>query len=319
MSRASGRRSPKRTVRRTWRIILTTVNELSRSVALCVLVAGASVVAASAQAPDYRDGTNWLCRPGRQDACVVDLTTAIVAADGTFTRETWKPNPNAPIDCFYVYPTVSADATLNSDMNAGPEERRVVRSQFARFGSQCRLYAPTYRQISLAGLRAGVFGPVDGSDLLATVTGTRERAIAYKDVLDAWTSYLQHDNHGRGVVLIGHSQGAFLLAELIRNEIDGKPPQSRLVSAMLLGMSLPVGAFHHVPLCRSPTQIGCIVSYAAFRAAAPPPANPLFGRVAGENMIAACTNPAALAGGTGELHAYFDVVASAYQRRRSGH
>jgi hypothetical protein len=84
-------------------------------------------------------------------------------------------------------------------------------------------------------------------------------------------------------------------------------------------MSLPVlkgkptekvegGAFHHVPLCRTPSQVGCIVTYAAFRASAPPPANSLFGHVAGESMVSACTNPANLAGGAGELHAYLDAA-----------
>jgi len=93
--------------------------------------------AASAPTPaknDYSKSESWLCRPGRQDACAVDLTTTIVAANGKLTRETWAANPKAPIDCFYVYPTVSNDATPNSDMVAGPEELNVIRAQFARFG-----------------------------------------------------------------------------------------------------------------------------------------------------------------------------------------
>src|SRR5690349_193447 len=49
---------------------------------------------------DYSKGETWLCRPGRQDACVVDLTTTIVSADGKLKRETWTANPKAPIDCF---------------------------------------------------------------------------------------------------------------------------------------------------------------------------------------------------------------------------
>ena len=300
------------------------MRKLSRAVALLIVWMLACGVAAPAQGPvavknDYADGGNWLCRPGRQDACAVDLTTTVIAADGTLTREEWKADPNAAVDCFYVYPTVSADPTPNSDMNAGPEERRIVRSQFARFASHCRVYAPMYRQVSLMGLRAGVFGPIDGSDLLSRAGATRERAIAYNDVRDAWSYYLQHDNHGRGVVLIGHSQGSFLLAELIQHEIEGRPVQARLVSAILLGMSLPVpngkdgkddvgGAFQHVPLCHAAGQIGCVVSYAAFRSTVPPPPNTLFGRVAGNNMIAACTNPAAVSGGRSELHAYFDAV-----------
>lgn len=272
------------------------------------IVAGAVPVGAeSATGPnDYSDGKSWLCRPNRQDACAVDLSTTVIAADGTLTREEWKANPDAPIDCFYVYPTVSADPTPNSDMDAGPEERRIVRSQLARFASQCRIYAPMYRQVSLAGLRAG---------LLTRPGGSPERTIAYTDVRDAWNHYLRHDNAGRGVVLIGHSQGSFMLTDLIHDEIDGKPTQSQLVSAILLGTSLPVpkgkdvgGIFQHVSLCHAATDTGCVITYAAFRATVPPPVNTLFGRVPGENMRAACTNPSALGGGSVEIHAYLNAA-----------
>ena len=79
-------------------------------------------------------------------------------ANGKLTHESWAGNPKAPVDCFYVYPTVSNDPTPNSDMVPGPEEKNVVRSQFARFGSQCRLYAPMYRQVTLTALRAFLTG-----------------------------------------------------------------------------------------------------------------------------------------------------------------
>ena len=253
---------------------------------------------------DYGKAETWLCQPGHKDACAVDLNTTVIAASGKLTRETWAADPKAPIDCFYVYPTVSLDTTPNSDMTAGPEELSVVRVQAARFGSQCRVFAPLYRQITLSALRSVLAGrPV-----------TIDRALAYNDVLDAWNYYLEHENKGRGVVLIGHSQGSFVLTELIKNEIDGKPAQSRIVSALLLGTNLPVprgkdvgGAFKSMPLCHSASQTGCVVTYASFRSNAPPPANSRFGKVAGEGMASACTNPAALAGGSGELHAYLST------------
>ena len=66
---------------------------------------------------------------------------------------------------------------------------------------------------------------------------------------------------GRGVVLIGHSQGSFVLMELIRNEIDGKPVQSRLLAAILAGTVLPVpkggdvgGGFQHHCPCAARTR-----------------------------------------------------------------
>jgi hypothetical protein len=280
------------------------------------LVATLACATAFAQSPtpaaarnDYSKPESWLCRPGRQDACTIDLTTTIVAADGTLTREEFKPNPDAPIDCFYVYPTVSLDQTGNSDMQAGPEEHSVIRAQFARFGSQCRLFAPLYRQVTLTALRANLTG---------NSTISVDRALGYNDVLDAWNYYLKHDNNGRGVVLIGHSQGSGVLTQLIRNEIDGKPIQSQLVSALLIGSNVAVpkgkdvgGAFKNIPLCRSTDQTGCVVSYASFRSNVPPPSNSLFGRVPGQDMTAACVNPAALKGGKAELHSYLSNTPAA--------
>jgi hypothetical protein len=261
----------------------------------------AATPAAPPSKNDYSKGDSWLCRPGRQDACSVDLSTTVIDAEGKLRNETWAANPKAPIDCFYVYPTVSLDPTPNSDMIPGPEEKGVVEVQFARFGSQCRLYAPMYRQVTLTALRAALAGTPMAVD----------RALGYNDVRDAWNYYLEHDNQGRGVVLIGHSQGSGVLTQLIKNEIDGKPVESRIVSALLLGTSLPVpkgkdvgGAFQHMALCHSATQTGCIITYASFRANVPPPASSRFGKVTGDNMISACTNPAALGGGSGDLHAY---------------
>jgi hypothetical protein len=119
--------------------------------------------------------------------------------------------------------------------------------------------------------------------------------------------------------LIGHSQGSSILTPLIRNQIDGKPVQARIVSLLLLGTSLPVprgkdvgGAFKNIPLCHTASEIGCVITYASFRATSPPPANTRYGKVAGENMIAACTNPATLGGGSGELHSYLGARGSGF-------
>jgi hypothetical protein len=184
-------------------------------VLLPLLLLTASPALAQTPAPrnDYSNPDTWLCRPGRQDACAVDLTTTVILADGRTTQEKFVPHANPPIDCFYVYPTVSLDPGGNSDMVAGPEERNVIRSQFARFASQCRPFAPLYRQFTLTALRANTAGKPIASD----------RTLGYNDVLDAWNHYLKNDNTGRGVVLIGHSQGSGVLSQLIRNEIDGKP------------------------------------------------------------------------------------------------
>jgi len=283
--------------------------------AALVMSAGFVMAAGSASAQgsdipknDYSKDSAWLCRPGKADgnACGYDLTTTVVQANGKTSVESFKADPKAPIDCFYVYPTVSNDPGVVSDMNPGPEEVNVVKVQFARLGAKCRLFAPMYRQVTLTALRAGMGGkPMPGQN------DPKWRKLGYDDVVDSWNYYLKHDNHGRGVVLVGHSQGSGVLTQVIKNEIDGKPVQKQLISAILMGTRLPVavgkdtGLFEHIPLCRKPGQTGCAIAYASFRDTVPPPANSLFGKAPDAKSIAACTNPANLApGGKGAFHAY---------------
>ena len=258
---------------------------------------------------DYGDPATWLCRPDvHPNACDVSLDTTVIEADGATRLQPYHADPKAKIDCFYVYPTVSLDPGVLATMKAEPAELTVVKQQFARFGASCRLFAPLYRQFTLTALAAAMSGhPLPGS------MGQRP-TTPYDDVLAAWRWYLAHENHDRGVVLIGHSQGSGMLTELIRREIDGKPDQRRLVSAILMGTSLviPAGAdvggdFKSVPLCRAASQTGCVIAYASFRETDPPPANTRFARprTPQPGMIAACVNPANLSGGAGPLESYF--------------
>ena len=256
--------------------------------------ATAQTATATAPAPDYAEQASWLCLPGRADACSADQSATIVAASGKQTVEPFKPAADPTFDCFYVYPTVSLDPTPNSDMKAGLEERTVATFQAARFGKYCRVFAPLYRQITLGALRTVMGGGAFSAD----------RAMAYGDVKAAWAHYLATENKGRGVVLIGHSQGSGMLKELIAQEIDGKPVSARIISAMLLGtnVAVPVGKtvggdLKAFPLCTSAKQTGCLITYVTFRADAAPPENSRFGVVPQPGMIAACTNPAALGGG----------------------
>ncbi len=255
-------------------------------------------------APDYNTDAGWLCRPGRQDACAVDQNVTVIAANGKAKIVKFKPNTSTSYDCFYVYPTVSLDPTPNSDLNIGPEEKEVAASQAARFTAKCRVFAPMYRQVTLTALR----------DIMAGKATAADRKLAYLDVEAAWYNYLKRDNSGRGVVLIGHSQGASILKQLVAGVIEKDADMRRkMIAAYLIGTNVAVpqggdvgGDFKSVRLCKTLNQYGCVVTYVTFRADSPPPADSRFGRIADQpGMVAACTNPAALGGGKAVTDAIF--------------
>ena len=240
---------------------------------------------------DYANEASWLCLPGREDACGRPLPTTALNSNGYGSVGRSAVAADPPIDCFYVYPTVSRDPGLSSDMNPGPEEQAATAVQFARFASVCRTFAPVYRQGTVGSIGAMLAGR-DPAPILG---------LAYGDVLAAWRHYLANHNRGRPFVLIGHSQGTIHLIRLLASEIEGKPIAARMLSALLLGFNVEVpegqavgGTFRTTPLCTQAGQTGCVVTYVSFRAEAPPPATALFGRAAGAGRTVACTNPAAL-------------------------
>ena len=279
------------------------------------LVLGARALAQPTPPPatyapnDYADRANWLCWPGRDDACAADLTATMVNADGATDVQKFEADPNAPIDCFYVYPTVSRDPGVFSTMQVEPAERNVVIQQAARLRASCRLYAPMYRQLTLTALAYGISHPTPPGQKPPTLP-----PVSLNDVRDAWKYYLTHENHGRGVVLVGHSQGAGMLIGLLGSDINGKPAQAQLVSAIIMGapVAVPVGKdtggdLGPLKLCTSSSQLGCVINYSSFRETSPPPDNAFFGRprTAAPGMEAACVNPANLPGSWGEAKPYF--------------
>ena len=281
---------------------------LALAMSLAPVLAGRAPAGAStASPPQVADaaGTVWLCRPGlADDPCTSNISTASVAADGATTYTRILPAKNPKIDCFYVYPTVSPEPTPNADLTIQSIEVAVADAQAAPFSRSCRVYAPMYRQLTLQA--------ISGHGLSA-----RSEAAAYTSLLSDWLDYLAHYNHGRGFVLIGHSQGAAMLIGLIRRQVDANPAlRKHLVSAILLGgnVTVPVGKsvggdFAHVPACRAQTETGCVVAYSSFDRR--PPSDTLFGRprtgvsylvpggpggVKGPQQVL-CVNPAALATG----------------------
>ena len=263
------------------------------------------------ESQEYDDPAHWVCRPDLEDICDSDLSTTVVNADGSTEVQEFEPADDAPIDCFYVYPTISRDTTTYSDWEASDEEEGYVTlQQAARLGQVCRVFAPIYRQRTLTSL---------GERLAGVESGSQEEGDPFADVLDAFRTYMAQDNGGRGVVLIGHSQGSGLLNELLRTEFDpNEDVRQLLVGAYLAGSSVAVpegevvgGDLQQVPLCTEAGQPGCVTTWASFRSTAPPAEGSLFGKPREGSGVAGCVNPASVPGGSAELQAYFPSDASA--------
>jgi hypothetical protein len=242
-------------------------------------------------APDYVQKEAWLCLPGRADVCSQPLGTAALNPNGYGSVGQVLPAKDPPADCFYVYPTVSHDKGLNSDLTPGREEVGTAMSQFARFGTVCRTFAPVYRQVTAGAIPMALAG----QDVRANFD------LAFGDVLAAWKEFLAHRNNDRPFVIIGHSQGAIHAIRLIQQEIDGKPVAKRMLSAIIAGWAVEVppgkvvgGSFKSTPLCTREGQTGCVLTWMSFRADSPPPPGSFLGRAARAGMTAGCTNPAAL-------------------------
>jgi hypothetical protein len=258
-------------------------------------------------------GTVWLCRPGLAgDPCAGGLSTTVVAGDGHRAVESAVASGSSHFDCFYVYPTVSRESTLNSDLAVQPAEVSVAMDQAARFSQVCDVWAPMYHQITVDGLGKAYIDAAPGK-------------IAYASVLAAWRDFIAHYDKGRPVIFIGHSQGSSMLIRLLRAEVDPNPVlRHRTVVAILAGgnVTVPIGqqegsTFRHLPLCASGRQTGCVIAYSSFPAE--PPVDSDFGRpgqgvsiysgqTATTGVRVACVNPASLRGGTADLSLYFPVA-----------
>jgi hypothetical protein len=285
--------------------------------------AGSSAASSSAAAVSSGQvsaaSTVWLCLPGMpDDPCAQSLATTAVTATGTTSVSSPKPTTSTRFACFYVYPTASQEPSVNADLRRGKAEIDAALVQATPFSPVCQVYAPIYRQVTVAGLEKH-------PDLNV---GPAQTVIAYDSIKAGFEDFLTHELDGRPFVVIGDSQGAAMLNMLLARIVDGVPAlRSRLVAAIILGGNVEVpagrlvgGTFKHIPACSRLGETGCVIAYSSFPST--PPADSLFGRpgqgvslqsgqTARQGLQVVCVNPAALSGGAAPLSAVFPSLLQA--------
>ena len=193
-------------------------------------------------APDYTQAAAWLALPGH------DGLERSTPAGFTPVSEA-----DAPADVFFIHPTTSSNgeawnAPWDATGEAAPLNPAVLMGQASVFNGCCRIYAPRYRQASLAALSKSQ-PAVD---------------LAYSDVAAAFREFIAHHNDGRPFIIASHSQGTGHAIRLMQTEIMGTPLQDRLVAAYLVGGYLP-DDFPQIglPICDAPAQTGCVLTWNA--------------------------------------------------------
>lgn len=194
---------------------------------------------------DYSIVTNWAVLPGNYPDKLKEFTTQ---------------KPLDSIDVFYVYPTLITsknDSRWNVTIEDSLQRKKVlstaVHFQASAWANTGNLYVPFYRQ---AHLRSYTNLENGGKDALL---------LAYSDVKAAFEYYLKHYNHGKGIILVGHSQGSTQLSRILSDFFDGKPLQKQLVAAYIPGIGFDKNQFGTVKFMDRPDQIGGFVTWNTFK------------------------------------------------------
>lgn len=200
--------------------------------------------------PDYSQTASWAALPWFHSP-----------ADSipSFLKGTYKKDSLA--DVFYVHPTTFIDnkderwnATLTDEKLNSRTDNLTLLYQASAFAEKCRVFAPRYRQ----------------AHIRAYYTVDKERAAAafeeaYADVKSSFIYYLEHFNNGRPFIIASHSQGTTHAIRLLKEIVEGKPLQQKLICAYLLGMPVHEGYYTGIPVCNSPTQTGCFISWRTWK------------------------------------------------------
>lgn len=224
--------------------------------------------------PDYSDPESWAAFPG-QDSAASEVPPDSGAVDQQAT---------AAADVFFVHPTTyfggpGWNAPIDDTITRWVTSATLA-GQASSFNGAGRIYAPRFRQMTLHGFAH---------------PEVRERGLelAYQDVRRAFQYYLDHSNHGRPILLAGHSQGSRHVMQLLREFFASGPVRRQLVAAYPIGTRITddplVPGDTAVPVCQSAQQTGCLVTWRTFSDGADPlaSANP------GESVDgpAVCVNP----------------------------
>lgn len=171
-----------------------------------------------------------------------------------------KIRENCEVDLFYVLPTIFSDKNneymLWQDNKALQQKALLFASQHTGiFSGYSRVFAPYYRQGEFRRVLKEINLPVEKQNFI-------RRGI--DDVRNAFRYYMKHYNKGRPFILLGFSQGAVALLEVMKTEFADRSVNSKLVAAYLIGypnMPKSFPAYPHLRTAQRADDTGVIITY----------------------------------------------------------
>lgn len=159
------------------------------------------------------------------------------------------------VDVFYLYPTAWSSSDPNPQICAIDEPSMLVQAPaaFARqatvFETVGNIYAPYYRQDNSSSI-----------DRWNTIAG-----IPTLDATAAFDYYIRHYNNDRPFILLGHSQGATVMTNLLSGYLRDHPlVHRRMIAAYVIGSPITtayLAANPHLRFAEGPDDTGVIISY----------------------------------------------------------
>lgn len=197
--------------------------------------------------PNYSNVKHWASLP-----FIHDYGDSIPAP----LRKTYSYD--STVDVFFIHPTTYI-RKIDNQMNADLENRsinnrtdnRTILNQASAF-NEYRLFAPRYRQANYSAYLSfmGGYQPVFDT--------------AYEDVKKAFQFYLDQWNNGRPFFIASHSQGSQHAVRLIKELIEGKPLEKKMIAAYIIGIPPVKNSNLKTPPCAEPGQTGCYLAWNTF-------------------------------------------------------
>ena len=164
-------------------------------------------------------------------------------------------------DVFFIYPTL-IDSKNQREWNSDIWDEdirndvinRPVKYQASAWLDAGNLYVPYYRQAHIR-----VFNDK------FRVDGDKALNLAYNDIKEAFTYYLENFNNDKPFIIASHSQGTVHAKRLIAEFIDGKELQKKLIAAYLVGIKVFEDEFKNIKPMNSANETGGFVTWNTFK------------------------------------------------------